>query len=628
MKIPLFDQLFSRHKNFSLSIIIYLSLILFSCQESHINTSNKEYVGELIAQSVAVASKNNIDSAIIIIDRAITEAQKIEHDSLLVVGLMQKANSKSILGDNDYADSAHTAILNNNLYDIDSSLISKVKLSYAHLLMEWGQYDKALLLCQEANAYYEHIQYDRAIVAGKLTIANVYTQLLDYTSAMNALVKALEVSEKMGQKLFIAVAYFNMGNLYYEEQQYEKCIECYEIAAENYGATNIMINVAGSYENIGSAYIEMGEVKKAEEYILKARDIYTAMGAYSYAMNNLNKLGAVYESQNMNHEALKSYNEVLELNTKTNLPQIEANAYSNIGKLHYKKGNYQQAENCFEKAHNIRLASGDTDYRLHYKGMMQLHEAKKDWQEAYKWARKYDLHSDSIFNIEKFEATEELREKYETERKDLQLASLKVEKEKDQLTILKNKVIIYALGIVLSLTIIFIYFFQKEYRLKVQSYKDLVRKNEELIAIKNAKRKTIEIKNVTIEKKSNNHKKKEKSKIADNIITEVNEKLATLIDDKFYTNINLTLNETADELGTNTRYLSQIINDTYKCNFPTFINQLRVEEAQRLLKNASHHHLTIEFLGEKVGFKSKSAFNTAFKKETGVTPSYYKKNIE
>jgi AraC-like DNA-binding protein len=60
-------------------------------------------------------------------------------------------------------------------------------------------------------------------------------------------------------------------------------------------------------------------------------------------------------------------------------------------------------------------------------------------------------------------------------------------------------------------------------------------------------------------------------------------------------------------------------------NFANFINQQRVEYAKKALKKDENKLLTIESIGEKSGFKSKSSFNAAFKKFTGQTPSDYLK---
>ncbi len=78
----------------------------------------------------------------------------------------------------------------------------------------------------------------------------------------------------------------------------------------------------------------------------------------------------------------------------------------------------------------------------------------------------------------------------------------------------------------------------------------------------------------------------------------------------------------AKKCDTNTTYLSKYIHDNYDTNFSSLINELRIREAQELMSNPEFQNYSIEGIGLQVGFKSKSAFNTALG-IYGLTPSYY-----
>jgi AraC-like DNA-binding protein len=72
------------------------------------------------------------------------------------------------------------------------------------------------------------------------------------------------------------------------------------------------------------------------------------------------------------------------------------------------------------------------------------------------------------------------------------------------------------------------------------------------------------------------------------------------------------------------RHLSQIINEYKGQNFFDFINSYRVLDAKQMLTNPSNNKKTMLEILFDSGFNSKTAFNTAFKKYTGHTPSYYR----
>ncbi len=95
--------------------------------------------------------------------------------------------------------------------------------------------------------------------------------------------------------------------------------------------------------------------------------------------------------------------------------------------------------------------------------------------------------------------------------------------------------------------------------------------------------------------------------------------------EKPYTNSDLKLQDIADFLGLPSHQLSQVINTELKCNFYALINKYRIDQAKRQFIDPDKQHLNIIEIAYEVGFNSKSAFNTAFKKNAGMTPSQYKK---
>jgi len=87
----------------------------------------------------------------------------------------------------------------------------------------------------------------------------------------------------------------------------------------------------------------------------------------------------------------------------------------------------------------------------------------------------------------------------------------------------------------------------------------------------------------------------------------------------------LTLEELAGQLQLRTKVLSQAINEGLGQNFFELINSYRIGEAKRLLTNPADKKITVLEVLYQVGFNSKSSFNTVFKKQTGLTPSEFKK---
>ncbi len=119
-----------------------------------------------------------------------------------------------------------------------------------------------------------------------------------------------------------------------------------------------------------------------------------------------------------------------------------------------------------------------------------------------------------------------------------------------------------------------------------------------------------------------------KSKIPDDMLFVYKRQIETYINNKKpYHNSDLSIGLLADELGIPQNTLSQIINSCWGTNFQNFINTFRIEEAKAILKDTTKDLNIIE-AAFQAGFKSKSTFNTIFKKATGMTPTEYRRQFE
>lgn len=110
-------------------------------------------------------------------------------------------------------------------------------------------------------------------------------------------------------------------------------------------------------------------------------------------------------------------------------------------------------------------------------------------------------------------------------------------------------------------------------------------------------------------------------------VQQVLPKLNKLLDqEKVYLDPELTLKKLAAQLNVHYNHLSQIINEHLGKSFNDYINSYRIEEAKRKLQDPAEARKTVLEIAYDTGFYSKSVFNTAFKKFTGMTPTQYKKN--
>jgi adenylate cyclase len=95
--------------------------------------------------------------------------------------------------------------------------------------------------------------------------------------------------------------------------------------------------------------------------------------------------------------------------------------------------------------------------------------------------------------------------------------------------------------------------------------------------------------------------------------------------EKPFLQANLSLRELAKMIDIHPNYLSELLNEKMGKNFSAYINYYRVEEFKKIAQNPKNSHISLLGLAYESGFNSKTAFNTFFKKETGMTPKQYLK---
>ena len=120
---------------------------------------------------------------------------------------------------------------------------------------------------------------------------------------------------------------------------------------------------------------------------------------------------------------------------------------------------------------------------------------------------------------------------------------------------------------------------------------------------------------------------RKKLSLSRTVTNQYRKKLSEFMDNhKPYLDPNITLYELSEKVNIPPRSLSEVINNNLGQNFYDYINSYRIKESQQILGDPSSPHRTVLEVLYEVGFNSKSVFNTAFKKCTGMTPSQFKQH--
>lgn len=113
--------------------------------------------------------------------------------------------------------------------------------------------------------------------------------------------------------------------------------------------------------------------------------------------------------------------------------------------------------------------------------------------------------------------------------------------------------------------------------------------------------------------------------VSPNVMDELKDRIIDIVlVQKKYKDKDYSARQLARDLGTNTRYISAVVNVRFHMNYSSFINKYRIEEAMTLLTDKRYQELSMEEISALVGFANRQSFYAAFFKINGCTPREYK----
>ncbi len=111
-------------------------------------------------------------------------------------------------------------------------------------------------------------------------------------------------------------------------------------------------------------------------------------------------------------------------------------------------------------------------------------------------------------------------------------------------------------------------------------------------------------------------------KLMDDLERRIND---IIIVQKKFRDKNYSAKQLAEDLHTNTRYISAVVNVRFHMNYTSYVNKFRIQEAMTMLVDKRYQDLNMEEISDLVGFSNRQSFYASFFKLNGVTPRDYRK---
>ena len=452
------------------------------------------------------------------------------------------------------------------------------------------------------------------------------TYYYDFQKAYENLNKSMELSKLYGFDNNLAYSYLNMASIFdnrnrlfandalsTEALDNTKLAFDFAVKAQewNVAVTSIynmleMIHNKADFELIAPDLVRFKnlqltdsvEMLQCTRMFCKATEAFQA-GQYQQALNCYEKM--LIEAQKLT----------------TNRQQCIIKAMQQKAAVLAVMHRYEEAISCLQQVKQIAINHGmQSELIDNYKAMAQVYVGMGNRQMAEQLDYKYLKARDEFIHKSHAEMLEKSRFLDEMSRVNEQVAQIQAKHERAHQLLLMVCLITAIILIALLLLV--------RSNIKQRNYiRHLYEKNVQLLDVKVAADQPA---SHAVDKQEESAPKYQ-SQLDQESKDRLFERINHVMDDiTIICKPDFSLQQLATLVGSNYKYVSQVLNERYGKSFKQVLNEQRVREACRILNEPNQSaHLTIEAIAANLGFNSRSNFTVTFKRITGISPSDFMK---
>ena len=157
----------------------------------------------------------------------------------------------------------------------------------------------------------------------------------------------------------MALSYNNIGDIYYDQEDFSKAIDYYKKHLKINQQIGDKERIGFAFNNIGLSYKTQGNFKEALEYFFKSLKIEEEIGNKKGIASAHNNIGIIYYYQKNYEQTLVYYDKSLKIDEEIGNKQGVAVSYMNIGLIYENQGNYEKALEYYYKSLKIKEEMDD-----------------------------------------------------------------------------------------------------------------------------------------------------------------------------------------------------------------------------------------------------------------------------
>ncbi|MBA3665759.1 MAG: tetratricopeptide repeat protein [Bacteroidetes bacterium] len=326
----------------------------------------------------------------------------------------------------------------------------------------------------------QSINYKKGIANAYNNLGNLYTNQDNYNKAYDFYSKSLGLRKEIDDKRGIAASLNNIAGLYNVQKDFKTALKHYEKSLDIRKELKDDRLVGASMNNIGSVYYRLGKLDKALAYFFESLAIKKKSGDKSLGYN-YNNIANIYADLGQADTSLSYFFKAVE-SWKVE-KDIPASAIGKLGisNMYYDKSDLENAEKFAKESlkesqqvHSIATISGA------YGMLAQIYAEMGKFQEAYKAAEKMNAFQDTLFANSSLKVMRESEFRNDLEKRENAIVLLNKDKEIQKLQLSKNRTWIFVLVFGLVLIGVMLTVIMSRYKVKKRANILLTKKNIEI----------------------------------------------------------------------------------------------------------------------------------------------------
>ncbi|MEQ8472997.1 MAG: sensor histidine kinase [Marinoscillum sp.] len=292
-----------------------------------------------------------------------------------------------------------------------------------------GNYDSALLFLTRAKEIYTTSGDIKGEALAINNIGILYNDMGDYVHAVEEILKAVRLGDSLGIAGIQSVSTNNLGIVQYEQKLYEKALVNFRKSKEYYELDENLRGAAGAQINIATTLaIQLGQLELGKKAFLEASKIKDALNDQRGVSFCQSELANIYLKQQQYDSAIFYLDKAIAIKLNLDDKKGLVTCYTSMAETYLMNNKTQESVHYAQKSYNLALEIGSGDEILACSEMLaRAYQANGHFEESTKlWQKAYAL-KDSLLGVKNLEIINELQTKYETEKKEQQIALQSVE---------------------------------------------------------------------------------------------------------------------------------------------------------------------------------------------------------